>query len=174
MSPYWDDEGGYGNISGMDQGFENAIPSWAGQATSIGAERSLGDTPMTAPLLSQAWHWMRGTEPPQYTLNDYAMGMMAGPLRGPKINVPSDLASILKGGANTMAEWTGLSRPWSGIYKGALEQGRTTPSSSWQNPMEFNLGVDLPGLLRQMGPATNLYAPEFLRNAEFFKRIGWF
>lgn len=150
-------------------------PSWAGQAKSIGAERNLGDTPMTPPLLVQAFNKIFGREQQPWTLNDYVMGLTTGPMRGPKIQIPDELSSLMSGGAKTMAEWTGLQRPWSGIYKGALGEGRTTPSPSWQNPMEFNLpSVDLPGLLRKMGPATNLYAPEFLRNADFFKRLGWF
>jgi hypothetical protein len=136
-----------------------------------------------APLLYQLYHAIRGTEAPRWSATDYAMGLNTGPLRGPRVNVPQDLQRLLQqgpgGSAPTVPQWTNLERPWSGIYKGGLEEGRTTPSPSWRNPTVYNLGEEaaqpqgnqLQQLLRTMGPSVDMNSPELLRNSEFFQRF---
>lgn len=140
-----------------------------------------------APLLYQLYHALRGTEAPRWSATDYAMGLNTGPLRGPRVNVPQDLQRMLKmgpsgGGPMTPTGPGSLAaneRPWSGIYKGDPSQGRTTPSPSWKNPTTYDLteevaqpaGNQLQQMLQSMGPPVELNSPDFLRNADFFRRF---
>jgi len=142
---------------------------------------------MSSPLLYQLVERAFGMEPSKWTVGDYAMGLSSGPLKGPKVNIPSALQKALgmfgEAPMKTEAQWTGLNRPWSGIYKGGLAEGRTTPSPGWKGSgpvWELGSEVPPPGgspltplqrILQNMGPAADLNTPDFLRNAEFFKRL---
>jgi hypothetical protein len=116
------------------------------------------------------------------TPDPFTSPMGLGMIRGPRVKIPNALQRALGMGeeaAETTSQWTNLERPWSGIYKRGLQEGREVPSPSWQNPHIYNLdevaeegGGLLSRFLRQMGPPVDLNAPELTRNAEFFNRLG--
>lgn len=112
------------------------------------------------------------------------MGGFGMALGGPKIRVPNALQRILGMGeeaAQTVPQWNKLERPWSGIYKRGLSEGREVPSRSWQNPNTYEMPVEpelrgssLTRFLQEMGPQVDLNDPGLVRNADLFRNLGYF
>jgi hypothetical protein len=89
----------------------------------IGPEREMT---VPAPLLSQLYHYLRGTEAPRVPLSEAAMGLTSGPFR-----------RLRPGGGGLDPK--NVTRPWTEIYDiWGTNKKKYTPKS-WLNPNEYEM-----------------------------------